>query len=140
MDSVLLTTQQLAQRLGLALITLQTWRAQGVGIPFVKVGHRVFYRLADVQRYERREMRALTTWLLATECPLPEMRAMVRAAGLPLHAIRPRYRNLYRIRSDDDFTSPFEDVVWLPFDGDLRTSQPLATTTATSLEIPRELT
>lgn len=139
MDSVLLTTQQLAQRLGLAPITLQTWRAQGVGIPFVKVGHRVFYRLADVQRYERREMRALTTWLLATECPLPEMRAMVRAAGLPLQAIRQPCRNLYRIRSVDDFTSPFEDMVWQPFDGDLSTSQQPATAKATSPAIPHEL-
>jgi hypothetical protein len=132
MDSVLLTTQQLAQRLGLASITLKLWRSQGVGIPFIKVGHRVFYRLLDVQRYERREMRALTTWLLATECPLPEMRAMVRAAGLPLHAIRQPCRNLYRIRSDDDFTSPFEDVVWQPFDGVLQTSLLIATTPPTT--------
>ena len=117
MDPVLLTTQQLAQRLGLAPITLQLWRSQGLGIPFVKVGHRVFYRLADVQRYERREMRALTTWLLATHNPLPEMRAMVRAAGLPLHAIRPRCRNLYQLRGGDDFTPPLEDLVWHPFDG-----------------------
>jgi DNA-binding transcriptional MerR regulator len=139
MDSVLLTTQQLAQRLGLASITLQFWRAQGIGIPFVKVGHRVFYRLADVQRYERREMRALTTWLLATDNPLPEMRAMVRAAGLPLQAIRPHCRNLYRLRGDDDFASPHADMVWQPFDGDLRTSQPPATTTASSPSIPHEL-
>jgi hypothetical protein len=139
MDSVLLTTQQLAQRLGLALITLQTWRAQGLGIPFIKVGRRVFYRLADVQRYERREMRALTNWLLATECPLPEMRAMVRAAGLPLNAIRPRYRNLYRCRSDDDFASPYPDMVWQPFDGVLPPSQPPATTTTSSPAISDEL-
>ena len=139
MDSVLLTTQQLAQRLGLALITLQTWRSHGLGIPFVKVGHRVFYRLLDVQRYERREMRALTTWLLATDNPLPEMRAMVRAAGLPLHAIRQPCRNLYRLRSDDEFTSPFEGMVWQPFDGVLPPSQPPATTRASSLAIPHEL-
>lgn len=139
MDSVLLTTQQLAQRLGLAPITLKLWRAQGLGIPFIKTGHRVFYRLADVQRYERREMRALTTWLLATECPLPEMRAMVRAAGLPLNAIRQPCRNLYRIRGDDDFTSPYPDMVWQPFDGDLRSSQSPATTTTNSPAISDEL-
>jgi hypothetical protein len=139
MDSVLLTTQQLAQRLGLAPITLQLWRSQGLGIPFIKTGHRVFYRLTDVQRYERREMRALTTWLLATECPLPEMRAMVRAAGLPLNAIRPRYRNLYRIRGDDDFTSPHAEMVWQHFDGVLPPSQPPATTPPTTTEIPREM-
>lgn len=83
MDSVFLTTQQLAQRLGLAPITLQLWRAQGTGIPFVKVGHRVFYHLADVQRYEHRQMRTLTSLLLATDNPLPQMRAMARAAGVP---------------------------------------------------------
>ena len=140
MDSVLLTTQQLAQRLGLALITLQTWRAQGLGIPFIKTGHRVFYRLLDVQRYERREMRALNTWLLATECPLPEMRAMVRAAGLPLNAIRQSCRHLYRIRSDVDFTSPYPDMVWQPFDGVLPPSQPPATTPPTTPAIRHELT
>lgn len=139
MDSVLLTTQQLAQRLGLAPITLKLWRAQGLGIPFIKTGHRVFYRLADVQRYERREMRALTTWLLATECPLPEMRAMVRAAGLPLNAIRQPCRNLYRIRGDDDYPSRYPDMVWQPFDGVLPPSQPPATTPPTTPAIPREM-
>jgi hypothetical protein len=124
----------------LASITLKLWRSQGLCIPFIKTGHRVFYRLADVQRYERREMRALTTWLLATDNPLPEMRAMVRAAGLPLHAIRQPCRNLYRLRSDDDFTSPHPDMLWLPFDGDLCSSQPPATTRATSPAIPHELT
>jgi DNA-binding transcriptional MerR regulator len=139
MDSVLLTTQQLAQRLGLAPITLQLWRSQGLGIPFIKTGHRVFYRLADVQRYERREMRALSTWLLATECPLPEMRAMVRAAGLPLNAIRQPCRNLYRIRSDNDFTSPYPDMDWQRYDAVLHTSQTPATTSPTTPAIPHEL-
>lgn len=139
MDSVLLTTQQLVQRLGFASITLQFWRSQSVGIPFVKMGRRVFYRLADVQRHERREMRALTTWFWATECPLPEMRTMVRAVGLPLNAIRQPCRNLYRIRSDDDFTSPYPEMLWQPFDGDLRTSQPPANTTTNSPAISDEL-
>ena len=46
METVLLTTLQLAKRLGLAPITLQIWRSQGVGIPYVRQGTRVFYRLA----------------------------------------------------------------------------------------------
>jgi hypothetical protein len=33
MEMVLLATQQLAKRLGIAAITLQTWRSQGIGIP-----------------------------------------------------------------------------------------------------------
>lgn len=88
MDTVLLTTAQLAERLGLATITLQVWRAQGLGIPFIKEGHRVFYRLEDVQRYERVEVKALMRWLLSADCPIPQMHAMLRAAGLPLQKIR----------------------------------------------------
>ena len=38
METVLLTTLQLAKRLGIAAITLQIWRSQGIGIPFVKQG------------------------------------------------------------------------------------------------------
>ena len=45
MEMVLLTTAQLAKRLGIAPITLQIWRSQGIGIPFVKQGTQVFYRL-----------------------------------------------------------------------------------------------
>ena len=60
MNTVLLTTQQLATRLGLAPITLQIWRKQGVGLPFVKQGTRVFYRLTDVQDYERRNVDSLS--------------------------------------------------------------------------------
>ena len=44
METVLLTTLQLAKRLGIAAITLQIWRSQGIGIPFVKC---VFQAMAD---------------------------------------------------------------------------------------------
>jgi hypothetical protein len=60
MEMVLLTTAQLAKRLGIAAITLQIWRSQGIGIPFVKQGTRVFYRLSDVQDYERRNIDSLS--------------------------------------------------------------------------------
>ena len=93
MDTVLLTTQQLATRLGLAPITLQIWRKQGVGLPFVKQGTRVFYRLTDVQDYERRNVDSLSAWLLGSDRPLPEMEALVRAANLPLKKIRQRIAN-----------------------------------------------
>jgi len=93
MDTVLLTTQQLATRLGLAPITLQIWRKQGVGLPFVKQGARVFYRLADVQDYERRNIDSLSAWLLGSDRPLPEMEELVRAANLPLQKIRQRIAN-----------------------------------------------
>ena len=93
MEMVMLTTAQLAKRLGIAAITLQIWRSQGIGIPFVKQGTRVFYRLADVQDYERRNVDSLSAWLLGSDRPLPEMEALVRAANLPLQKIRQRITN-----------------------------------------------
>ncbi len=93
MEMVLLTTLQLAKRLGTAPVTLQIWRSQGIGIPFVKQGTRVFYRLTDVQDYERRNVDSLSAWLLARGRPLPEMEALVRAANLPLQKIRQRIAN-----------------------------------------------
>lgn len=100
MNTVLLTTQQLATRLGLAPITLQIWRKQGVGLPFVKQGTRVFYRLTDVQDYERRNVDSLSAWLLGSDRPLPEMEALVRAANLPLQKIRQRIANPPEIDGD----------------------------------------
>jgi len=94
METVLLTTLQLAKRLGLSPITIQIWRSQGLGIPFVKQGPRVFYRLADVQTYERRNIESLSAWLLGGDRPLPEMEAVVRAANLPLQKIRQRIGSL----------------------------------------------
>ena len=117
MEMVLLTTAQLAKRLGIAAITLQIWRSQGIGIPYVKQGTRVFYRLADVQDYERRNIDSLSAWLLGSDRPLPEMEALVRAANLPLQKIRQRIANPPEI--DIDAPSPLleqqpEDVVELP--------------------------
>ena len=100
MEMVLLTTQQLAKRLGIAAITLQIWRSQGIGIPFVKQGTRVYYQLADVQDYERRNIESLSAWLLGSDRPLPEMEALVRAANLPLQKIRQRSPNPSEIAGD----------------------------------------
>ncbi|MDO8413117.1 MAG: transcription/translation regulatory transformer protein RfaH [Gallionellaceae bacterium] len=104
MEMVLLTTAQLAKRLGIAAITLQIWRSQGIGIPYVKQGTRVFYRLSDVQDYERRNVDSLSAWLLGSDRPLPEMEALVRAANLPLQKIRQRIANPPEI--DGDTVSP----------------------------------
>lgn len=104
MEMVLLTTQQLAKRLGIAAITLQIWRSQGIGVPFFKQGTRVFYRLADVQDYERRNVDSLSAWLLGSDRPLPEMEALVRAANLPLQKIRQRIANPSEI--DGEAVSP----------------------------------
>jgi len=100
MEMVMLTTQQLAKRLGIAAITLQIWRSQGIGIPYVKQGTRVFYQLSDVQDYERRNVDSLSAWLLGSDRPLPEMEALVRAANLPLQKIRQRIANPLEIDGD----------------------------------------
>jgi transcriptional antiterminator RfaH len=100
MEMVLLTTLQLAKRLGIAAITLQIWRSQGIGIPFFKQGTRVFYRLADVKDYERRNVQSLSAWLLGSDRPLPEMDDLVRAANLPLRKIRQRIANPLEIGGD----------------------------------------
>ena len=135
MNTVLLTTQQLATRLGLAPITLQIWRKQGVGLPFVKQGTRVFYRLTDVQDYERRNVDSLSAWLLGSDLPLPEMEALVRAANLPLQKIRQRIANPPEIDGDaksarllplpaEAFESPEPELTEPSADSDW---QPLAT-------------
>jgi transcriptional antiterminator RfaH len=100
METVLLTTLQLGKRLGIAPITLQIWRGQGIGIPFVKQGTRVYYRLSDVRDYERRNIESLSAWLLGSDRPLPEMEALVRAANLPLQKIRQRIANSPEIDGD----------------------------------------
>jgi hypothetical protein len=87
MEMVLLTTLQLVKRLGIAAITLQIWRSQGIGISFVKQGTRVFYRLADVQEYERRNTHSLSAWVLGSVRPLPEIDALVRAAKVRQEAL-----------------------------------------------------
>ena len=106
MEMVLLTTAQLAKRLGIAPITLQIWRSQGIGISFVKQGTRVFYRLSDVQDYERRNVESLSAWLLGSDRPLPEMEALVRAANLPLQKIRQHIANPPRIEGEAQSARP----------------------------------
>ena len=48
-----LTETQLAERWGLTTRTLQSWRKDGKGPNFVRLGERsIFYRAADVEAYE----------------------------------------------------------------------------------------
>ncbi len=81
----LLTTQQLAVRLGLASITLHIWRSKGVGLPFQKIGPRVFYRLEDVQAYERGQVAGLIEHVLVADQPLPKLRSMLHSTRMPRH-------------------------------------------------------
>ncbi|WP_373043981.1 helix-turn-helix transcriptional regulator [Vulgatibacter sp.] len=51
-DELLLTTEQVAELLQLAVGTLHTYRCRGTRGPrFLKVGGRVRYRLSDIKEY-----------------------------------------------------------------------------------------
>jgi excisionase family DNA binding protein len=47
-----LTTQELADRLGISLNTIKYWRATGQGPVYMRVGKHVRYRVADVEAWE----------------------------------------------------------------------------------------
>ena len=48
----LLDTQPAAARLGIKPHTLEVWRTSGrYSLPFIRVGRRVKYRLADLERF-----------------------------------------------------------------------------------------
>jgi hypothetical protein len=46
----LLTPPQVARKLGVAKWTLQHWRMSGYGPPYVKIGRKIFYLEADVDK------------------------------------------------------------------------------------------
>lgn len=50
-DPVCIDEQELSRRTTLSRTTLQTMRRKGRGPPFAKLGPRVVYRLADVERW-----------------------------------------------------------------------------------------
>jgi predicted DNA-binding transcriptional regulator AlpA len=50
-EPVYIDEQALSHRTTLSRTTLQTMRRKGGGPPFAKLGHRIVYRLADVERW-----------------------------------------------------------------------------------------
>lgn len=56
-----LNEKDLAQRLGLSVRTIQRWRWAGRGPSYLKLGGRVVYRLADVEDWERKNIRETET-------------------------------------------------------------------------------
>jgi predicted DNA-binding transcriptional regulator AlpA len=50
-DTVYIDEQELSRRTTLSRTTLQTMRRKGGGPPFAKLGHRIVYRFADVERW-----------------------------------------------------------------------------------------
>lgn len=51
-ETELLTPKQLAERWQVSEATLNLWRHQGKGAPYVKLGSLVRYRLSAVQKFE----------------------------------------------------------------------------------------
>ena len=47
----LLKSQELADRLGFRESTLRQWRSEGIGPPYLRLGHRVRYELDAVRSY-----------------------------------------------------------------------------------------
>jgi excisionase family DNA binding protein len=56
-----LSTEELAERLGLSARTLEGWRVAGTGPPYTKIGHRVRYAVADVVAWLAEQKRLRTT-------------------------------------------------------------------------------
>lgn len=52
-----LSQDDLAGRWKISARTLERWRWLKKGPPYVKVGHRVVYRLQDIELYEQRGLR-----------------------------------------------------------------------------------
>lgn len=61
MERTYLSTETAAQLLGLSPRTLEKWRGTGGGPIFVKLGRRVAYRLADVERWIESQRRRSTS-------------------------------------------------------------------------------
>ncbi|MBP7003519.1 helix-turn-helix domain-containing protein [Amaricoccus sp.] len=60
MEQEHLTQGALADRWNISPRTLERWRWLGQGPQYLKVGGQVRYRLADVEAYERNQLRAST--------------------------------------------------------------------------------
>lgn len=50
-QTIILTTRQAAQYLGLSMSTLNKWRCYGFGPKYLKLGRAVRYRLEELDRY-----------------------------------------------------------------------------------------
>jgi hypothetical protein len=55
-----LSEKQLAERWNLSVRTLQAARVKGTGVPFIRIGRAVRYRLEDVLAYEQASLRTHT--------------------------------------------------------------------------------
>jgi hypothetical protein len=56
-----LNEKQLAERWGVSVRTLQAARVKGTGVPFIRIGRAVRYRMEDVLSYEHAQLRTSTS-------------------------------------------------------------------------------
>jgi hypothetical protein len=56
-----LNEKQLAERWDVSVRTLQAARVRGTGVPFVRIGRAVRYRMEDVLDYEQSRLRTSTS-------------------------------------------------------------------------------
>ncbi len=67
MQTQLLTPDALASRWNISPATLSQWRWSGRGPNFLKIGHRVLYRLTDIEEFELGQLRQSTSQIQASE-------------------------------------------------------------------------
>jgi hypothetical protein len=56
-----LTEKSLAKKWGIDFRTLQKWRCQGIGPPFIKIGIAVRYAPESIKKFEEEQMRSATS-------------------------------------------------------------------------------
>ena len=80
----ILSSQQAADRMGLPVQALYKLRDADERLSISQTGLQIGYQLEDIQSYERSEMQLLVEKTLATERPLPLIRAMAQLLRAPL--------------------------------------------------------
>lgn len=75
METQHLNQKQLAERWNVSPHTLERWRWLGEGLPFLKIGGRVVYRLVDVEAFEKARLR--------TRTDLPATQSVTTTNGSP---------------------------------------------------------
>jgi transcription elongation factor/antiterminator RfaH len=87
MSPALLSTQQVADRMGLTTRQLQDLRLRGIGPPIVQRGLSIHYEMADVMEIERHEAMAILEQVLVSGRPLTLLRTMAEQGGFKLSPI-----------------------------------------------------
>lgn len=80
MSSRPLSTQELADRLGIPSDELARWRQHGKGPCFIKIGRCIRYTLAEVELYEQR-FKSRTDWVVGQLATEPAQRAVKTISG-----------------------------------------------------------